>query len=171
MAAQRRVAELVEVVEPGVVLARAACVSGFYGVAPPGMKYARRHRELNDEMTRLCERWAYLHVVDLSLGAKVSLAGDVRDAMVDNMRKSDPVVPAAAVVFLGGGFTAAAVRALGTSLLLVARLKGEYKFVSSVEAGINHVRAHAARIGPAFPDAGRLAAFVDEMRSAAHASR
>jgi len=70
--------------------------------------------------------WAYLHVVDL-----------VRDAMVDNMRRVDQSVPAAAVIFIGGGFAAAAVRAIGTSLLLV---------------GIRHVCAHASQLGPGFPD-------------------
>lgn len=160
-------ADLVEVVEPGVVLARDAYVSGFYGFVSPGMRYARRQRVLNKEMTRRHERWAYLHVVDLSRGAKVSLDGEVRDAMVDNMRRVDHAVPAAAVIFIGGGFAAAAVRAIGTSLLLVARLKGDYKFVSSVEAGIRHVCAHASQIGPGFPDAERLAAFVEEMRRAA----
>ena len=90
--------------------------------------------------------------------------------MVANMRKVDHAVPAAVVIFIGGGFAAAAVRAIVTGLLLVARLQGDYKFVSSVEAGISHVRAHAARIGPGFPDADRLAAFVDEMRRAAHDS-
>jgi hypothetical protein len=160
-------ADLVEVVEPGVVLAYDAGVSGFYGFVSPGMPYARRQRILNKEMTRRYERWAYLHVVDLSRGAKVSLEGEVRDAMVDNMRRVDHAVPAAAVIFIGGGFAAAAVRAIGTSLLLVARLKCEYKFVSSVDAGIRHVCAYASRIGPGFPDPERLAAFVEEMRRAA----
>jgi hypothetical protein len=86
------------------------------------------------------------------------------------MRKFDHVVPAAAVIFIGGGFAAAAVRAIGTSLLLVARLKGDYKFVSSVEAGVSHVHSHAARIASGFPSVDRLAAFVDEMRRAAHDS-
>jgi hypothetical protein len=163
-------ADLVEVVEPGVVLGRDACVSAFYGFVSPGLAYARRHRALNEEMSRHCERWAYLHVVDLSRGAKVALDSQVRQAMLDNMRTVDRAVPAAAVVFIGGGFAAAAVRAIGTGLLLVARLEGDYKFVSSVEAGIRHIRAHADRIAPGFPEADRIAAFVEEMRRAAHDS-
>ena len=163
-------AELLEVVEPGVVLAQLAGVVGFYGCAPPGMKYARRHQQLNVEIVKRYERVSYLHVVDLSRGASIKLDNDVRDSMLENMRKYDPVIPAAAIVFLGGGFAAAAVRALGTGLLLVARIKGDYKFVSSVDAGIAHLDGYRARLGASLPSVTQLMGFAEEMRRAAHAS-
>jgi hypothetical protein len=163
-------AELLEVVEPGVVLARESCVVGFYGCAPPGMRYAQRHQQLNAEMVKRYERFTYYHVVDLSHGSTIKLDNEVRDSMLENMRKYDHVIPAAAIVFLGGGFAAAAVRAIGTGLLLMARIKGDYKFVSSIDAGIAHLHAHAGRLDRSLPSATRLATFVDEMRRAAHAS-
>jgi hypothetical protein len=160
-------ADLLEVVEPGVVLARDSCIVGFYAFVPPSMAYVRRHREISDDMLRRYERWAYIHVVDLSRAPKITFSADVREGMIASMRRYDHVVPAVAVVFLGGGFTAAAVRAIGTSMLLVARMKGSYKFVSSVEAGISHVRAHADRIHPAFPSAERIGKLIEDMGHAA----
>jgi hypothetical protein len=160
-------ADALKVVEPGVILASSGALDAFYATVPPSIAYIHAARTLNQDRARQYSAGALLHVVDLTLGEKVSLPSDVRSGMINNLREFDKNTVATAVVFLGGGFRAATVRAMGASLVMVAGLAGEVKFFSSIADASAFLRRFHPQLQGTLPSPATIEALVAEMRAQA----